>query len=96
MLKQGKVIKGGNVASSSHIVDKKVWNIIWSMKIPNKVKIFLWKCCVDAIPCCDELWKKKVRKNPNCIVCGEGKETIEHVLLLCEWTKGYGLVLVQE
>ena len=67
---------------------KKNWNTIWSMKIPNKVKNFLWKCYVDAIPCCYELWKKKVRKNPYCLVCGERNEIIEHVLLLCEWTRG--------
>ena len=82
------MIKASNVASSSHIVDKKNWNTIWSMKIPNKLKFFLWKCCMDAIPCCYELWKKKVRKNPDCPMCGEGNETIEYVLLLCEWTRG--------
>ena len=77
VLKQDKMIKvsnASNVTSSSHIVDRKIWNTIWSMKIPNKVKNFLWKCYVDAIPCCYELWKKKVRKNPYCLVCGEGNE----------------------
>ena len=29
-----------------------------------------------------------MRKNLDCPMCGEGNETIEHVLLLCEWTKG--------
>ena len=86
------MIDVGNVASSSHIVDKKNWNTIWFMKIPSKVKKFLWKIYVDVIPCCYELWKKKIRKNPNCPVCRKRSETIEHVMFCVNGLREYGFV----
>ena len=88
VLKDERKIEGGNGASSSHIVDGKIWKIIWSMKIPSKVKVFIWKLCVDAIPCFYELWKRKIKNSSDCPVRGREPETIEHILFLCEWTKG--------
>ena len=66
----------------------KIWKIIWSMKIPSKVKVFIWKLCVDAIPCFYELWKRKIKNSSDCPVCRRELETIEYMLFLCEWTMG--------
>ena len=45
-------------ASSSHAIDKKVWNVIWFLKVPSKIRIFLWKIYSNAIAYYFELWKK--------------------------------------
>ena len=38
------------MASTSHIVDKELWNIIWRLKIPNRIRNILWKVGSYALP----------------------------------------------
>ena len=75
-------------ASLSRWVDKDIWKIIWKLKVPSKILVFLWRICNSAIPIRWELWKKKVVDSFICSLCGVGVESIEHILLECEWTRG--------
>jgi hypothetical protein len=36
--------------SSRKGVREAVWNIIWKLKVPNAVKMFIWKACNDLLP----------------------------------------------
>ena len=74
-------------ASTSHKIDEKVWKDIWSIKIPTKVKLFLWRIFSNGIPYGYNLWQKKILSSPTCIICGCESKTIEHALLTCECTK---------
>lgn len=67
--------------SSSHLIDRSTWKAIWSLQVPNKVKIFLWKLCHNAIPSRFNPWKRKCVSNPICCLCGIEDETL-HILFL--------------
>ena len=60
--------------------------------MPSKVRIFLWKLVVEAIPCCYNLGKKRIKNSPICLVCLTEDETIEYMLFFCEWTRGIWFV----
>ncbi|OMP05396.1 hypothetical protein COLO4_08881 [Corchorus olitorius] len=74
-------------ASSSHQVDRRLWKEIWHIKAPSKVKVFTWRLRRRALATNEELWKRKCIAEPVCVLCGEDVETIEHMLLLCSWTR---------
>ena len=73
--------------SSSHIINKEVWKVKWSLKTPSKIKNFLWRCCNNALHVSEQIWKRKVMRSPICGICGVEEEIVEHILLTCEWTK---------
>lgn len=78
-----------NLAPSTSLgISYTIWKDIWKVGVPQKIKHFLWKVCHNALPVGENLWKKKVANSPICPLCGVENETIEHMLLLCEWTRG--------
>lgn len=36
--------------SSSGSIPQSVWKLIWSLKVPQKMKQFLWKACNNILP----------------------------------------------
>uniref|UniRef100_A0A7N2R3V3 RNase H type-1 domain-containing protein n=1 Tax=Quercus lobata TaxID=97700 RepID=A0A7N2R3V3_QUELO len=46
--------------SSSGVVGQSVWKKFWKLKIPNKVKVFGWRACHNALPTGQNLMKRGV------------------------------------
>ena len=63
-----------------------IWKFIWKVLAPQKIKLFLWRICHNAIPVRDNLHKRRIVNSPMCPACNQERETIEHALLLCPWT----------
>lgn len=63
--------------------NSKFWNKIWNLKIPLKVKHFLWKSIRGCLPTKDCLRQKKVTLDSMCPVCNLVEETTTHVLVTC-------------
>ncbi|GER31074.1 RNA-directed DNA polymerase-like protein [Striga asiatica] len=59
----------------------------WSLKVMGKVKHFIWKCFTNILPVSTNLEKRGMEVDTVCRICGEGKETQEHVLFLCRRAK---------
>ncbi|XP_020969282.1 uncharacterized protein LOC110267813 [Arachis ipaensis] len=66
---------------------KEIWERIWRLPVPEKVKMFLWKAVHGILPVNANLYQRKSALTPKCSICHEQDETIEHVLLLCPWTR---------
>lgn len=81
-----KSLPNTSTTSSSHMVDKKVWKVIWNINTLPKVRHFLWRAITNSLPIGCSLYRRKVIQSPVCSICGQYEESIEHCLLLCPWT----------
>lgn len=86
----------GLTLSSSHVVDGRVWRVILSLKVPSKIKIFLRKISENALPTFVNLFGRKCCQSPICRICHNEDETVEHLILGCEWVWGVWFVAGNE
>ncbi|KAL3819736.1 hypothetical protein ACJIZ3_005641 [Penstemon smallii] len=76
-----EVEEGIRGSSSSNTL--KDWRWIWSTKIPNKIKIFVWRALKNALPVNENLQRRKMLNVGLCLVCHNYEETIFHALFRC-------------
>lgn len=74
-------------ASSSRLINKDIWQLIWKCKVPQKIRLFLWKICHNSLAVRENLRRRKIAPNGQCPICLHPSETIEHMLFFCPWTK---------
>lgn len=68
-------------------VDGLVWKEIWKSKVPQKIKIFLWKACQNILPLGENMFKRRLVVQNVCPICHKEPETLEHMFLLCDWVR---------
>lgn len=59
---------------------KRFWKSIWHLKVPNKVKVFLWRVCSSALPTKVGLHKRKIVDNKICDQCLKEVEDEIHAI----------------
>jgi ribonuclease HI len=72
----------GGQCSQGH-KGQKVWKAIWSLEVPNSVKLFMWKASNDLLPTKANLFKRKVVEAKSCPCCTLEEETTFHALWSC-------------
>jgi hypothetical protein len=65
---------------TSRLVEGILWKECWNMKVPNVVKLFLWKALHNLLPTRVNLAKKGVTTDKLCPICAMEEETVLHVL----------------
>ncbi|RYR00402.1 hypothetical protein Ahy_B07g088524 [Arachis hypogaea] len=75
----------GKASTSQNL--KEIWERIWRLPVPKKVRMFLWKVVHEILPVNAKLHQRKSAPTPMCSICQEQEETIEYMLLLCPWTR---------
>lgn len=65
---------------------------IWKLKIPNKIKAFLWLVTKNSILTWDNLIRRGWTGNEECFFCGS-KERIDHLFFDCVLAKMIFLVV---
>lgn len=63
------------------------WRKLWNLKIPSKVKHFLWRAITCCLPTKDQLRVKKVAVNALCPVCNAEEENVCHSFISCSFAK---------
>jgi hypothetical protein len=43
-----------------------VWTTLWSLKVSGALKLILWKVCNNALPTKENLYRRKITKDPMC------------------------------
>ncbi|EEF48885.1 conserved hypothetical protein [Ricinus communis] len=76
-----------SVASVSHRNDNMYWISIWQLKVPPKVRAFMWKCAHNALAIKINLVHKHCGNNGLCSNCGMQEEALEHLMFFCDRAK---------
>lgn len=63
--------------------DHPMWSKIWSLRVPSKVKIYLWRIMQETLPCRAVLANRHVKVSGQCPLCTEGVEDLKHLLFQC-------------
>ena len=90
-----------SAASSSDTSNQEqFWKRIWKLCIPNKIKIFLWRVCSNALPSKENLKKKKILDDAKCSACLSVQENTFHAIWGCEmlhhiWTPYFSWIRIE-
>ena len=75
---------GGSASGSDSGVGSSHWSGVRKLKVPGKIKHFLWRACSDSLPTKLNLWRRKITACPKCEACNSNPENTIHVLWDCE------------
>ncbi|CAN6583316.1 unnamed protein product [Malus baccata var. baccata] len=81
----------GSLASRDHrlprtrVIPKKLWNMVWSLPVPAKIRLFFWLSLHRGLATRQNLFRMRVSLSPICPICNCKDETIEHLFLQCLW-----------
>lgn len=59
------------------------WTWIWKLRIPEKIRVFVWSCLHEALPTNAKRHGCNLAPNPSCTRCSADREDILHVLRDC-------------
>ncbi|KAM1381510.1 hypothetical protein ACFX1T_033882 [Malus domestica] len=69
----------------TRVIPKKLWNLVWSLPVPAKIRLFFWLSLHRGLAIREILFRRKVSLSPICPICNCQDETIEHLFLQCPW-----------
>ena len=75
-------VEGENSKRNQHW---QFWRVLWKLKIPHKVKIHLWRACLNILPTRLSLCRQRVLSDPTCPICNSEDETTTHALWSCPY-----------
>ncbi|KAK2640685.1 hypothetical protein Ddye_028480 [Dipteronia dyeriana] len=77
-----------DIQSSSGLASSESWwKFLWRIRIPTKIKLFIWRASFDWIPTRFNLAKRRMEVETNCPICGKFMETTTHALWNCSALK---------
>ena len=47
-------------ALGQSVQDSGIWKLVWGLRVPNKVKNFIWRLCRDVVPVKKNLKKRQI------------------------------------
>lgn len=64
-------------------MDQELWNLIWKIEIPEKIRILLWRISRNILPIATRLTQKGVQIDETCVMCHEEAENPTYCLFKC-------------
>lgn len=64
------------------------WKKVWHLKLPHKVKVFIWRFCRNVIPVRKRLSSRGVRIPITCPMCLVDIEHMSHLFFDCKFAAG--------
>ncbi|CAN1183572.1 hypothetical protein LINPERHAP2_LOCUS36593 [Linum perenne] len=62
---------------------RKLWRWIWSLKLPPKLKFFIWRIARNVLTTKTNLRKRCCANDAECCYCGSEEESAEHIFFHC-------------
>nr|ABN06084.1 Polynucleotidyl transferase, Ribonuclease H fold [Medicago truncatula] len=59
------------------------WSDIWRLKVPPKIKNFMWRVCRGVLPTRNKLRDKGVQCPEACVNCSTTSEDVKHLFCVC-------------
>ena len=86
-----------NLQPSSSVLGSNglVWKKIWKMKVPPKIRHFIWRAAKDALPTKQNLQARHILVGGECDGCGDHTESIIHCLWLCDQARSVWMSLLE-
>lgn len=72
---------------SSFKPNKHLWRVIWKLQVPPKIQNFWWRVCKNSLATKENLFRKRCAPSPQCPICNENVESVEHLLTQCPWSR---------
>uniref|UniRef100_A0A2N9GYK3 Reverse transcriptase domain-containing protein n=1 Tax=Fagus sylvatica TaxID=28930 RepID=A0A2N9GYK3_FAGSY len=60
-----------------------IWKAVWSLRIPKKCQLFVWRASREALPTRVNLCKRHIPINPKCENCRKCPEDVLHAVWSC-------------
>ncbi|KAF7835872.1 ribonuclease H [Senna tora] len=77
----------GVVSNHGHlVVNSKVWKVLWRLKIPMRIIVFMWRLLCNNLPNLVNLRAHHLSVDVRCALC-DAKESMNHVFLLCQFPR---------
>ena len=67
--------------------DKKAWSSLWKVKVPSKVRIFVWRLSHMSLPTGTTRHARKMADMSVCSLCGAERDTWRHSLFDCRMAR---------
>jgi hypothetical protein len=82
-------LAGWDASTSETIRDDSAfeWYRIWKLKVPNKVKMFMWRFAHNSLPVRRNLARRGVIIDTRCPVCTRLDEDSGHIFFKCKYAK---------
>ncbi|KAK2648902.1 hypothetical protein Ddye_016391 [Dipteronia dyeriana] len=90
--KLGRALKSVEVPSES--TNSGQWKVIWRLRIPSKIKMFIWKACRNWIPTLFNLAGRGIPSDGTCLVCSNSAETKSMLYGIVLGLKVFGCLLI--
>ncbi|GLT61404.1 hypothetical protein SLA2020_341140 [Shorea laevis] len=71
------------VDNDTMILSSSEWKQLWKLKVPPKVKNFIWRAILNSLPSMDNLVKRGIVQEALCPICHSSDETLMHLLFFC-------------
>ncbi|KAF3965991.1 hypothetical protein CMV_009861 [Castanea mollissima] len=73
----------GREESSEQRANHRVWNRLWQLCVPSKIKVFGWRACLNILPSKVNLVRWQILKEDRCGLCQRCPESVIHALWEC-------------
>src|SRR5438105_2707298 len=70
-------LRNGSCASSSTVDAHKGWLALWSVNVPGKIKVHVWRLLQNGLALGAELSRRHIKEGVSCVACGR-EETAIH------------------
>ena len=76
---------------------RRLWKGVWKLKVPGKIKHFLWKAYTNSLPTKVNLMKRTIIQENVCLLCSDHLEDVKHALWGCSkihqvWQRRFGWI----